>query len=128
MLAATGMQGISAATFGEGVRAAPTASEHDRPTSGAYAVGSVESVDRDQGKVLIVHGPIVNLGMPGMTMLFRVIKRSLLDNLSAGDKVRFRAEKMQGTLYIVDILRQEPAGIGPQRTPPAVPDLAELAA
>ena len=41
------------------------------PTT-ALSEGVVKKVDKAQGKLTIKHGPLENLGMPGMTMVFRV--------------------------------------------------------
>lgn len=56
--------------------------------------GEVRKVDLSTGKVTLRHGPIENLGMPGMTMLFKVTDPKSLGNFKEGDKVRFRAERM----------------------------------
>ncbi len=68
--------------------------------------GEVRKVDIAAGKVTLKHGPIENLGMPGMTMVFRATNPALLDKLKAGDKVRFAADKT-GDDYTVS--RIEPA-------------------
>ena len=68
--------------------------------------GEVRNVDQAAGKITLKHGPIVNLDMPGMTMVFRVRDPALLDKVKAGDKVTFTAEKIDGALTVVRI---EPA-------------------
>ena len=68
--------------------------------------GEVRKVDQLAGKITLKHGPIVNLDMPGMTMVFRVRDPALLDKVKAGDKVTFTAEKIDGALTVVRI---EPA-------------------
>lgn len=68
--------------------------------------GEVRKVDIAAGKVTLKHGPIENLGMPGMTMVFRATNPALLDKLKAGDKVRFAADRA-GDDYTVS--RIEPA-------------------
>ena len=68
--------------------------------------GEVRKVDIAAGKVTLKHGPIENLGMPGMTMVFRATNPAMLDKLKAGDKVRFAADKA-GDDYTVS--RIEPA-------------------
>jgi Cu/Ag efflux protein CusF len=62
--------------------------------------GEVRKVDREQGKVTLRHGPLVNLDMPAMTMVFTAADPKLLEGLKQGDKVRFTADKKEGT-YIV---------------------------
>ena len=70
------------------------------------AEGEIRRVDRDASKITIRHGPIANLDMPPMTMVFQVKDAALLDKAKPGDKVRFSAEKAGGQ-YVVT--RIEPA-------------------
>jgi len=57
-------------------------------------------VDLEQGKVTLRHGPLANLEMPAMTMVFTAADRKLLEGLKQGDKVRFTADKKDGTYYV----------------------------
>lgn len=68
--------------------------------------GEVKKVDKDAGKITIKHGPLANLGMPGMTMVFRVADPAMLDQVKVGDKIAFVAEKKNGALTVVKL---EPA-------------------
>ncbi len=63
--------------------------------------GEVRKVDKDASKVTIKHGPISNLDMPAMTMVFRVSDPAMLDQLKSGDKIRFTAEKIQGAYTVI---------------------------
>lgn len=72
----------------------------------AMADGEVKKVDKENGKVTLKHGEIQNLGMPGMTMVFKVQDPAVLDKLQPGDKVRFSAEKAEGGIVVTRI---EPA-------------------
>jgi len=65
--------------------------------------GVVKKVDRDQGKITIQHGPLVNLGMPAMTMVFRVKEPEMLDKVTAGDNIQFVADKIDGTFTVTKI-------------------------
>ncbi|MFZ6758162.1 copper-binding protein [Undibacterium sp. Ji50W] len=65
--------------------------------------GEIIKIDKSSNKVTIKHGPIKNLDMPGMTMVFRIKEAAMLDTLEPGNKVKFRAEKANGALYVVDI-------------------------
>lgn len=65
--------------------------------------GEVRKVDKEQGKVTLKHGPIANLDMPGMTMVFKVADPRMLDNLKPGDKVRFAASNKDGALTVTAI-------------------------
>ena len=73
---------------------------------GALSDGEVRKVDKDAKKITIKHGPLVNLDMPPMTMVFQVKDPALLDKVKAGDKVKFEADKVRGA-YVVK--RIEPA-------------------
>ncbi|WP_454908290.1 copper-binding protein [Variovorax gossypii] len=103
---AIGLQEVSATPIEARMELSPATSPQGKAPDPAYSTGQVKRVDWDQGKVLISHGPIENLGMPGMTMLFRVSERSLLRNLNNGDRIQFKAEKANGTLFVVEIVRQ----------------------
>lgn len=65
--------------------------------------GEVRKVDKEQGKVTLKHGPIENLGMSGMTMVFKVADPKLLDKIKAGDKVKFAAENFNGAVTVTAI-------------------------
>jgi Cu/Ag efflux protein CusF len=41
--------------------------------------------------------------MPGMTMVFQVKDATMLDQVQAGDKVRFQAEKIDGKFTITQL-------------------------
>jgi Cu/Ag efflux protein CusF len=65
--------------------------------------GEVRKVDKAGGKLTIKHGPIRNLDMPGMTMVFQAKDPALLEKVKVGDKVRFRAESNKGALVVTAI-------------------------
>lgn len=73
------------------------------PTSSAVAPsdGEVRKVDKSTGKVTIKHGPLPNLDMPSMTMVFRVKDNAWLEQMKAGDKIRFVADRVNGVLTVV---------------------------
>lgn len=71
--------------------------------AGPMAEGEVRKVDKAQGKLTLRHGPITNLEMPGMTMVFRVADPKLLDTLKEGDKVRFSAERVNGAITVTGV-------------------------
>ncbi|WP_298934273.1 copper-binding protein [uncultured Ramlibacter sp.] len=79
------------------------------PVAGASAPqseGEVRKVDLEQGKVTLRHGPLANLDMPAMTMVFTAADPKLLQGLKQGDKVRFTADKKDGAFIVIAI---EPA-------------------
>ncbi len=60
-------------------------------------------MNRAAGKVTIRHGELANLGMPPMTMTFRVRDKALLHAVKPGDKVRFRAESSGASLVVSEL-------------------------
>ena len=72
-------------------------------TSDAMADGEVRKVDKSAAKVTIKHGPLPNLGMGAMTMVYRVADPAMLDKLKAGDKIRFQADSVNGALTVTKI-------------------------
>ncbi len=63
--------------------------------------GVVKKVDKGAGKVTIRHAPLKNLGMPQMTMVFRVKDPAMLDRLKEGDKILFVADKVNGAFTVM---------------------------
>jgi Cu/Ag efflux protein CusF len=87
---------------------------HDHDQHGAMAAtspddpdtlseGGVTKVDKDTGKLTIKHGPLNNLGMPAMTMAFKVQDPAMLDQVKAGEQVRFRVGRANGSLVITKL-------------------------
>lgn len=95
--------------FAAGAQQAPQAGDHTShhpaaATAGApQSDGEVRKVDIAQGKVTLRHGPLANLDMPAMTMVFTVSSPKLLDGLKQGDKVRFAADKKDGAYVVTAI-------------------------
>ena len=75
------------------------AAKHD-----ALTEAEVRKVDKEAGKVTLKHGAIPNLGMTPMTMVFRVKDPAMLEKLKAGDKVRFRADRIEGAYTVVELV------------------------
>jgi Cu(I)/Ag(I) efflux system protein CusF len=92
MLPAIGMPGLALAT------------SHENSTKSGQQTtlteGEVRKVDKETRKLTIRHGPLENLGMPAMTMVFQVKDASMLDAVKPGDKVKFVADK-EGGSYMV---------------------------
>ena len=88
------------------------ADTHQKPAAGnteprgLLSDGEVRKVDKDAKKITIRHGPLANLDMPAMTMVFRVKDPAMLDRVKAGDKVKFQAEKVGGDFTVTEL---EPA-------------------
>lgn len=68
--------------------------------------GIVKKVDIEQGKITLQHEALENLGMPGMTMVFRAADPKLLQEAQVGQAVAFRAERVNGALVVTQLRRQ----------------------
>lgn len=80
------------------------ASEKSSPSAANdFAQGEVKKVDKDAGKVTIKHGPLTTLDMPAMTMVFRVKEPAMLDQVKAGDAIRFKVEKIGGNYTVTEL-------------------------
>lgn len=79
----------------------PAAASQDDPDT--LSEGAIQKVDKDTGKLTIKHGPLDNLGMPAMTMAFKVRDLAMLDQVKVGEQVRFRVERANGSLTIVKL-------------------------
>ena len=82
-------------------------SDHGKPTAqaatGEMTDGEVRKVDTEGGKLTLKHGDIKNLDMPGMTMVFVVKDKTMLDKVKAGDKIKFKAVNDAGKFTVTDI-------------------------
>lgn len=72
-------------------------------TSAPMSDGEVRKIDKEAGKITIKHGPLANLDMPGMTMVFRVKDPAMLDRVKEGDKIKFVADRMDGSLTVIQM-------------------------
>ena len=72
-------------------------------TSTDMSDGEVRKVDMEGGKLTLKHGEIKNLEMPGMTMVFAVKDKAMLDKLKAGDKIKFKAVNEAGKFTVTEI-------------------------
>lgn len=66
-----------------------------------YVKGEVVKVDQSAGKITLKHGPISNLDMDSMTMVFRVADPAMLTKVKAGDRVEFEADRVNGALTVI---------------------------
>jgi len=72
--------------------------------AGEMSDAEVRKVDKEQGKVTLKHGPIKSLDMPGMTMVFTVKDKAVLDTVKPGDKVKFKAVDEAGKLTVTEMV------------------------
>lgn len=65
--------------------------------------GEVTKIDTRRNRVTVKHGPIENLDMPAMTMVFEVADPVMIDGLAVGKPITFTAERVEGKLTIIEI-------------------------
>ena len=75
-------------------------------TAASMSHGEVKKVDASTGKLTIKHGPLENLGMDGMTMVFRVKDPAMISQVKVGDKIDFVAEDLDGALTVTKLQTQ----------------------
>lgn len=68
-----------------------------------FTKGIVKKIDAKAGKVTIIHEELVDLDMPAMTMVFQVKEPAMLEQVKAGDKVKFEAQKLGGAFTVTRI-------------------------
>lgn len=78
-------------------------SGHQHHGADAPSEGEVRKVDKAAQKITIKHGPLQNLDMPAMTMVFKVNDPAMLERVKPGDQVKFRAEDVSGTITVTRI-------------------------
>ena len=105
------MKSLTAILFAA-LLAAPVLAQQPRGAHDAHHAsaelsdGEVRKVDKEAKKITLRHGPMKNLDMPPMTMVFQVKDPAMLEQVKTGDKVKFQAEKIGGAYTITKI---EPA-------------------
>jgi Cu/Ag efflux protein CusF len=62
--------------------------------------GLVKKVDKNRGTVTLAHGALPN-GMPPMTMAYKVKDTAWLDQLKAGQKIRFATDPKDGGMTVL---------------------------
>ncbi|MDH4989154.1 copper-binding protein [Aminobacter anthyllidis] len=73
------------------------------PAAAQAVEGEVKKINDTEGKITLKHGPIDNLGMGAMQMVFRVTDPSLLGKVKVGDKVDFEADRVNGAITVTKI-------------------------
>lgn len=79
-----------------------TVAENVAQAEVAYTTGTIKKIDAKAGKVTIIHGPLVSLDMPAMTMVFHA-DEALIAKMSEGQDIDFVADRVQGKLTVTAI-------------------------
>jgi len=68
--------------------------------------GEVRRLDKENRKITLKHGPISELELPAMTLVY-LIEPVLMEGLNPGDKVRFKARREDtGEYFIIEIKKR----------------------
>ena len=67
------------------------------------STGTITKVDSQWNRLTIDHGPLVNLDMEAMTMVFEVADPAMLDGLAEGQEIEFLADRVKGKLTVTEI-------------------------
>lgn len=73
------------------------------PAAAQSVNGTVTKVDQAQSKLTINHGPIKNLDMESMTMVFKAGDPAMLKGLKSGDKIKFDADRVNGQITVTKL-------------------------
>ena len=71
--------------------------------SAEFTKGKIKKLDEKAGKVTIIHDELKNLGMPAMTMVFKIGDRVDAAKLKEGADVEFVADRVNGKLTVTEV-------------------------
>ncbi|AOK31221.1 MULTISPECIES: copper-binding protein [Burkholderia] len=100
---------FSASTYAAGDMSNMTMSDDAKQSAdapGSMSHGEIKKIDMAAGKLTIKHGPLDNLGMEAMTMVFKAKDPAMLSQVKVGDKIDFVAEEVDGALTVVKLQKQ----------------------
>lgn len=103
---ALSVSAVSAPLLAAGQTTDNAGTQHSADADAAMSHGEIKKVDAAAGKLTIKHGPLTNLGMGAMTMVFKVKDPSMLNDLKVGDKIDFVAEEINGALTVTQLHKQ----------------------
>ncbi|WP_218961096.1 copper-binding protein [Ruegeria sediminis] len=92
----TSLKSLAASVLLIAVSAVPAFAE-------TFTRGVVTEIDSDAQKVTIEHEELVDLGMPAMTMVFRLADPAMLETLGEGQEIEFVAERINGKLTVTKL-------------------------
>lgn len=85
--------------YESGMHGPISVSEKMAETAVEFTTGKIKKINAKSGKVTIIHGPLVSLDMPAMTMVFRA-DEAMLAKMSEGQDIEFVAERINGKLTV----------------------------
>ena len=63
------------------------------------SMGTITRIDTQWNRLTIDHGPLENLDMPSMTMVFKA-DETLIANMKEGQNIEFVADRVKGKLTV----------------------------
>lgn len=90
---------LCVAFFALGAISAPVLAQEGSGT------GEVRRLDHDNKKITLKHGPISELELPEMTLVY-IIEPPLMEGLAPGDTVRFTARRSDNGEYVIVQIRK----------------------
>jgi Cu/Ag efflux protein CusF len=88
---------------------APLFAQSPEPERFGPNQGRVLEIDKNAGEITIRHGYPPELGMDPMSMIFAVADPALLDHVTKGERVRFKAGLVDGRFAVISITPVTPA-------------------
>jgi Cu/Ag efflux protein CusF len=64
----------------------------------------VTGTDPANGMITLEHGELKNIGMPAMTMAYKVQDTAVIQRLQRGEKVKVRIENVSGTPTVIRLV------------------------
>jgi Cu(I)/Ag(I) efflux system protein CusF len=98
---------IAALVAAGGAGACETGVKHSHNKPLRLAPAEVRAINFGEGTVTLHEAAIDSAGIPASTLVYRAAKPSQIKSLKAGDKVRFRAEEISGTLTVLEIRKAQ---------------------
>ena len=65
--------------------------------------GEVRKIDKETGMLTLHSGPVENLRLPEMNMMFAVVDRRMLEIVKKGDTVLFTADVVGGKIAVTHL-------------------------
>jgi Cu(I)/Ag(I) efflux system periplasmic protein CusF len=69
------------------------------------STAEVVKVDKEAGRITLKHNGIKALDVPPMSLVFRVSNPQMLNDVAAGDRVRFTAARVDGQYTLTAITK-----------------------
>lgn len=75
-----------------------------QPSPADWIAGTIVRIDAEGGRITLRHGGILHLYLPAGETTFRYIEQRFINGRSAGDQVRFRADRIELELRLTGLV------------------------